>query len=522
MSHLPDIIRRAGVAFGPRVAVVDGDRQLTFRQVEDRSRRLANVLCSVAHGDGARVAILMKNRLEYVEADLACARAGLVKVPVNPRLSDDERRYIIEDSDASVVLTESDELDRVTQLLPDSSVTTISVGGGTGTLDYEDALRGASSHQTLIAPDAERLSLILYTSGTTGRPKGAMLLDRCRIAGTTMMLAEEYAVGPDDGIVHAGPLSHGSGSKVVTFYARGARNIVMPRFDPAELHRIVRERGGTTTFLVPTMLQMLVESGERLTGGEGWGLRNITYGGASMPRDVLTSSLDAFGPILTQIYGSSEAPHPVTVLRHRDEADPYLRGREIVPAGWPVIGVDVQLVTPDGEPSEDVGELWVRGPNVMAGYWRQPKATAEAMVDGWYRTGDVARLEDDGMFTVVDRSKDIVITGGLNVYPAEVERVLRGMAGVRDAAVVGLPDPRWGEIVAAAIVRDGDGPADDVGQGSSAPPAQIVDAERVEEWCAAQLAGYKKPRRIVFVDELPKGSTGKVLKRDVPLLFGDR
>jgi acyl-CoA synthetase (AMP-forming)/AMP-acid ligase II len=509
MSTLPEIIRRSGVAYGPRVAVVDGDRQLTFRQVDDRSRRLANVLRTLARGDGARVAILMKNRLEYVEADLACARAGLVKVPVNPRLSDDERRYLVEDSGATVVLTESDELDRVMELLPGPSVATVAVGGGPGAVDYEDALRGASAHETVIPPDPERLSLILYTSGTTGRPKGAMLLDRCRVAGTTMMLAEEYPVGPDDGIVHAGPLSHGSGSKVVTFYARGARNIVMPRFDPAEFVRIVRECGGTTTFLVPTMIHMLLEAGARPTGTDGFGLRNITYGGASMPREILTESLDAFGPILTQIYGSSEAPHPVTVLRHRDEPDPYLRGHEIVPAGRPVIGVDVKLVTPGGGPTSDVGELWVRGPNVMAGYWCQPEATAEAIVDGWYRTGDIARLEGDGMLTVVDRSKDIVITGGLNVYPAEVERVLRGMAGVRDAAVVGLPDPRWGEIVVAAIVPDAPG---------------AIDAEGVERWCATQLASYKKPRRIVFVDELPKGSTGKVLKRNVPMLFatGDR
>jgi fatty-acyl-CoA synthase len=508
---VPEIIRRAGRAYPGRVAIVDGGRRSTFAETDERSIRLGHALRGLAgegsgevDGAGRRVAILMKNRLEYIEADLAIARAGLVKVPINPRLSDDERRYLVEDSGAAVIITEADELDRVMEIGGPARAV-LSVGGGAGTVDYEDAVRQASSHETPIEPDPDRLSLLLYTSGTTGRPKGAMLLDRCRVAGSTMMLAEEYPVGPDDGMVHAGPLSHGSGSKVITFYARGARNIVMPRFDPREFVRRVREDGGTTTFVVPTMIQMLLEEAGAARGAEPRGLRglrNITYGGAAISRETLTKALDAFGPILTQIYGSSEAPHPVTVLRHRDEDDPHLSGHEIVPAGRPVIGVDVQLAD---------GELWVRGPNVMSGYWNKPEATAEAMSDGWYRTGDVARWTDDGMLTIVDRSKDLIITGGLNVYPAEVERVLRDLPGVQDVAVVGLPDPRWGEIVAAAMVL--------LPVGSGSRVAQ--DARSVQAWCDTRLANYKRPRRIIFADALPKGSTGKVIKRGVRDLFDD-
>jgi acyl-CoA synthetase (AMP-forming)/AMP-acid ligase II len=245
------------------------------------------------------------------------------------------------------------------------------------------------------------------------------------------------------------------------------------------------------------MIQMLLDA-----GGAPPGLRNITYGGAPISRETLTRALEAFGPILTQIYGSSEAPHPVTVLRHRDEEDPHLSGHEIVPAGRPVIGVDVQLVD---------GELWVRGPNVMSGYWNKPEATAEAMSDGWYRTGDVARWTDDGMLTIVDRSKDMIITGGLNVYPAEVERVLRDLPGVEDVAVVGLPDARWGEVVAAALVFGGGG------GGGSADAARAVQS--VQAWCETRLGNYKRPRRVIFVDALPKGATGKVIKRGVQDLF---
>jgi acyl-CoA synthetase (AMP-forming)/AMP-acid ligase II len=478
---------------------VDGARSATFAQVDDRCVRFANALCALAPGEGSRVAILMPNRLEYIEADLAIARAGMVKVPINPRLSDDERSFILEDSGASVIITDSSELERVKDLVGDNLVV-ISIDGGIGTHGYSDLLTRSSPIEQPLAVDPERLSLLLYTSGTTGRPKGAMLVDRCRVAGSTMMFAEEYPVSPNDGMIHAGPLSHGSGSKVITYYSRGARNIVLSKFEPESFVAAARDSGGTSTFLVPTMIQMLLDH-----NGDGaprtWGLQNISYGGASTSRDTLERAIDGFGKILTQVYGSCEAPHPVTVLRHRDEPDPYLRGREIIPAGRETMGVEVRLVDADGKDAADgTGEMWVSGDNVMTGYWNKPEANAESLSDGWYHTGDIARRDDDGMLTIIDRSKDIVITGGLNVYPAEVERVLRELPGVAEVSVVGIPDNRWGEIVGAVIV---------VETGSS------TDEAAVEAWCAERMANYKRPRKVGFTDELPKGSTGKVIKRGV-------
>ncbi|MBV9662003.1 MAG: AMP-binding protein, partial [Acidimicrobiales bacterium] len=318
MATIPELIRRAGRAHGPRIAVVDGHRRTTFRETDERSIRLANALRGIS-AEGARVAILMKNRLEYIEADLAIARSGLVKVPINPKLSDDERQYVVNDSGATVIITEAEELERVAPIAQAGAARIVSVGGGTGTLDYDEALRQASPTEAVIAPDPDRLSMLLYTSGTTGRPKGSMLLDRCRVAGSTMMLAEEYPARPDDGMVHAGPLSHGSGSKVITFYSRGARNIVMPKFEPAEFARRVRDGGGTTTFMVPTMIRMLLDHHDSEESTGAWGLRNISYGGASISRETLCDALNAFGPMLTQVYGSCEAPHPVMALRHREE-----------------------------------------------------------------------------------------------------------------------------------------------------------------------------------------------------------
>jgi acyl-CoA synthetase (AMP-forming)/AMP-acid ligase II len=243
------------------------------------------------------------------------------------------------------------------------------------------------------------------------------------------------------------------------------------------------------------------------------GLQNLTYGGASISRSTLEAALETMGPLLTQVYGSCEAPHPVLALRHRDEADPSVPCELGVPAGYPAIGVDVRVTTSDGkdaEPAEDgsrTGELLVRGPNVMAGYWEKPKETAESIVDGWYKTGDIVTVEPSGRYVIVDRSKDIVISGGLNVYPAEVERVLRELSGVAEVSVVGIPDEKWGELVTVAVVPTSPG---------------AVDAKAIDTWCSERLAGYKKPRHVILVDDLPKGSTGKILKREVRELVQTR
>jgi acyl-CoA synthetase (AMP-forming)/AMP-acid ligase II len=504
MPTIPELVRRAVAAYPDRISVVDGDRTSTFAEVGARTIRLANALRGLSAADGGRVAILMRNRLEYVEADLAIAIAGKVKVPINPKLSDDERDYVLDDSGADILITEKPELPRLLDNLAGKPVKVISAGGGAGALDYEETLAAASAIEAPFAPDSRRLSQFLYTSGTTGRPKGAMLLDECRVSATTMSLVEEFAVTPSDGMIHAGPLSHGSASKLLTFFVRGARNIVLPKFEPELFVRAIKENGGTSSFVVPTMIAMLVEYAQKNPPRNGWELRNLTYGGASISRPALAAALETLGPILTQVYGSCEAPHPVLALRHREGE--LGRPDEAVPAGRPALGVDVRVTGKDGRdtaPGEDgrvTGELLVKGPNVMAGYWGKPEATAESITDGWYRTGDIVTVDTDGVYTLVDRAKDIVITGGLNVYPAEVERVLRQLPGVADVSVVGLPDEKWGELVTAVIV-----PA----------PAATVGPDAVEAWCRERLAGYKLPRRVVLVDDLPKGSTGKVLKREV-------
>lgn len=508
MLSVPALIDRAVRWYGPRLAVVDASRALTFAEVGERSSRLAHALLHLDRVPGGRVALLLSNRLEFVEADFAIAKSAKVKVPINPRLRDAERSYIIAHSGAETLITERSELDRVNDLRREIPVlrTVLSIGGGLSALDYEETLAGGSATSTVGALGGAIPSVVLYTSGTTGRPKGATLSDDSRIAATMSMLIDEYSVNGDDGIIHAAPLSHGSGSKILAYFIRGARNILLRKFDPVHFFRTVEEQRGTSTFLVPTMIRMLLDAPERAQFNLV-SLRNITYGGAPIPRETLVQALEAFGPILVQVYGSCEAPHPVTVLRKEwhlsdgsDGIDPLLS------AGREATGVEVSIVDESGGavPEGDIGELCVRGRNVMLGYWSDPGATADALCDGWYRTGDVARRDDRGFIYIVDRVRDMVISGGLNVYPAEVEAVLCRHPGIREACVVGIPDPLWGEVVAAFIVPSG---------------AVPLDENEVIEHCSRHLAGYKKPRLVRFVDGLPKGPTGKFLKKELRSSF---
>ena len=498
MITIGTLVDRAARRYGDRTAVVDGDRRLSFREVGDRSTRLANALLAVSPTAGSRVALVLGNRLEVVETDFAIAKAGKVKVPVNPRLSDEERRFILANCGAEVVVTERAEVDRLQALrgdLPDLRHVVSVDGGGT---DYRDLLRASAGAPDVVV-DADGPSMILHTSGTTGRPKGATTTQSARIAATRHMLLDEFPATVDDGMVHVAPMSHGSGSKILAYFVRGARNITLPKFTPEAFFAAMAGSGGTSSFVVPTMIRMLLDSLPAAGAGPG-GVRNLTYGGAPMPASLAEEAIAAFGPVLTQVYGSCEAPHPVTSLSRRD----HLEGPpdRLASAGHEVFVVEVRIAGEDGgeQPWGEPGELWVRGPNLMSGYWNDPEATAAVTSDGWYRTGDVARRGDQGFVHIVGRERDMLISGGLNVYPAEVEGVLHRHPDVAEAAVFGVPDDLWGERVTAVVVlRDG----------------SVPDADEIVRWCADHLAAYKKPRRVHFVENLPKGSTGKVSKESL-------
>jgi acyl-CoA synthetase (AMP-forming)/AMP-acid ligase II len=505
MTSVAGLLDRAARRFSGATAVVDGDRRLTFRETNVRANRLANALLGLSPTSGARVALLMNNRLEYVESDFAVAKAGKVRVGINPRLVDDERRYILEDSGTETLVFDevfSDFAHEVAADLPDLKHL-IAIGSSSqAALGYEDLLAAASGRDPSVTVEPSAPNYIMYTSGTSGRPKGATVSDAGRIAGAVNMLTDELDLRPNDAMLHVGSMCHGSGSKVLVHFLRGARNVTLAKFHPESFFDTVRREAITGTFVVPTMIGMLVEVARSKSVDTG-PLRNITYGGAPIAPARLIEALDRFGNIFVQVYGSCEAPHPIMVLGRDDHALALKTGGgALTSVGRESLLVESRLIPIDGgsEQGADRGELWVRGPNVMTGYWNNPTATTDAFDGGWYKTGDVAVRDADGLYFIVDRVRDVVITGGLNVYPAEVEAAIAGHPAIQDVAVIGVPDEHWGESVKAVVVLKA---------GAQADEAELVT------YCGDRLAGYKKPRSFEFVESLPIGSTGKVLKREL-------
>lgn len=501
MSSIPEIITGAAARFGDAVAVSDGQIQLSFADVDRRSNRLANALLSLSAEPGGRVALLTPNCVRSVEIDFAIAKAGKVRVPVNTRLTPSERAYILRDSGAETLLFDSSEKDFVASLGDDNGVANLVAIDAPveSALVYDELLDAAADTMPLVELHDDDPSFILYTSGTTGRPKGATATQASRLAATHNMLRHELDVEPGDAMIHAGSMAHGSGSKILAYFLCGARNIPMAKFDGVSFLELVEREHATGTFLVPTMISMLIEARSQCTADVS-SLKTVSYGGAPIAPTVLRTAQKLFGNVFVQVYGSCEAPHPVLVLTREDHLDAPGQAARLTSVGRVTSGCEVIVTDDDGNqlgPGER-GEMRIRGANVMRGYWQNPTATAEVFVDGWYRTGDVAMYDHDGYFRIVDRQRDMVISGGLNVYPAEVEAALSAHPDVLECAVFGVPDTEWGEAVWATVVRRA---------GSALTEAELI------EHCRSTLAGYKKPRTVQFVDSLPKGATGKILKR---------
>jgi acyl-CoA synthetase (AMP-forming)/AMP-acid ligase II len=505
MAGLISLVRAAEASYPTRVAArngtaSDGPASLTFGEVGDRSDRLASVTRTLhGPGDGV-VASLLGNRIEAIELDIALVKAGLGRVSLNPRLVYDEVRYIVQNSQARVLIYDTVYADVVEQLVGEvDGLTCLHVGVEPGPgRSYNDTLAEAlpTTETPIVSADAP--SLLMYTSGTTGRPKGANWTFGTRFAAVHNMLINELDSAAARAMLHVGSLSHGSGSKIVPVYVRGGCNIVMNRFDPGEFFRVARETSATATFVVPTMVQMLIDAATDEPHEPFPTMCHVAYGGAKMPLPTIHAALERFGNVFFQVYGSCETPHPVLKLDRLDHAtrDP----RILSSAGHPSIGVDIRVGAHDASSAGAQGELLVRGEHVMCGYWSDPEATEAAFTDGYYRTGDVVRVHDDGVIEIVDRVKNMIISGGFNVYPAEVERVLQSHPAIAQASVYGLPDAKWGEVVGAAVVSSGH---------------PLLTVEELDAYCAERMAGYKKPRSFRFVDRLPLGPTGKVLTAEL-------
>ena len=505
---LADGIARAG----DRLALVQGSRALTYRALGDRVARLAAGLAGLGLRRGDRIVLLMPNRPELVESLWAAFHGGFVAVPVNWHLHPDEVGYIVAHCGAAAVVV-SDETAAATRTLPEGvRVLRVARGNGSGTvpdntgpgntgpgnarldntgLDYEDAL--APEPSSAVAVAAEDPAWLFYTSGTTGRPKGAMLTHRNLTAMTEAYHRDLDPVADDSIYLHAAPLTHGSGLYLLPSTARGATQVIAPgtSFSAGDFVALIEEHQVThAAFLAPTMLRRVVDEARGRTLPS---LRSVVVGGAPLYQEDLRAAVGVLGPIVIQMYGQGEAPMTITVMPASEAlGHPGSCGRAFH-------GIELRIADTGGEPVPDGadGEVLVRGDVVMRGYWDNPGATAAALAKGWLHTGDIGHL-DAGYLHLTDRAKDVIITGGSNVYPREVEEVLLTHPAVREAAVVGVPDPEWGESVRAFVVAAGD-PA----------PGELI------EYCRSRLASFKKPREVIFVTELPKNAAGKILKREL-------
>ncbi|MEI7444252.1 MAG: long-chain-fatty-acid--CoA ligase [Burkholderiales bacterium] len=502
-----DMSRRQARERPQSVAWAAPDHAWTFGEVETLTNRLAHALAAHGVDRGDRVACLTRHQPECAMLVLAAQKIGAVCMPVNWRLAAPEVRYIVDDGQAKVMLADP-EFEPVVAALDVPSLTVRLATRPGGALPvWRDWIAAQPEHDPGFAPGPDDIALQLYSSGTTGLPKGVELSHRAMAHSHINGVSQEWAYDPR---VHVNlnvlPAFHIAGAGVALMtHAFGGRSVTMPDFDPkAALDAIERERV-THAFLVPAMIQFMLA----VPGVEARDLSSlsmISYGASPISERVLTDAMRIFGCGFLQVYGLTETCGAVTALRAHDHATEGPRAALLRSAGQPMQDVEVRVVRPgttdecdDGE----VGELWIRSPKNMTGYWRKPKATDEAFEPDprggppWFRSGD-AGFRRDGYLFLHDRLKDMIVSGGENIYPAEVENALMRHPAVADGAVIGVPDEKWGEAVKAVVVLK---------PGSSATEREIVDFVR------ERIAHYKSPKSVDFVDAIPRNPSGKILKR---------
>jgi long-chain acyl-CoA synthetase len=501
--NLAHLLARSARAFPNQVAVYSGSaRHSTFQQLAERSARCARTLrCNTEFGlaPGDRVALVMKNCPQYVELLFALWHAGLCAVPVNAKLHPREIGYILEDCGARLCFVTAD-------LAP--SVEAVATGAGrvvaVESERYERLFAVAPAPIAEIG--ADELAWLFYTSGTTGRPKGVMLSHRNLLAMSLRYFSDVDSIAPGDCIIHAAPMSHGSGLYLLPHVAQAAAQVIPPSggFDANELCGLVAAHRGVSLFAAPTMVNRIVDHIERC-GAEMKNLKTLIYGGGPMYLEDCLRAIGCFGPKLAQIYGQGESPMTITALSRQLTARAYAEADMdcLASVGLPSTGIEVRIGRAEADaddwplPVGEVGEVLVRGDTVMRGYWNNPQASAETLRGGWLHTGDIGCFDARGYLTLKDRSKDVIISGGSNIYPREVEEALLAHPAVAEVSVIGRRHADWGEEVVACVVRR--------------PGAAVGEAE-LDRLCLERIARFKRPKTYVFVDELPKNSTGKVLK----------
>ena len=510
---------RANVAtFGDKPMFRFRGSTVTWAQHYERACRVANALRADGVGVGQRVAFLDRNGLEYFEVLFGGALLGAVNVAVNWRLAPAEMAAVIDDSKATILVVHAEFVACLAAM--DSALPWVSrvvvigdpkadadIGGGSDLarrVGYEDWL----ADQPALDPGHEGapddVSMQLYTSGTTGLPKGVMLANRNVAVMLELAAGDAFEISEHTVSLVAMPLFHIGGSGwALSGMSRGGTSVLLRDMDPVELLRLVADERITHAFLVPAVLMALLAT-PAVTETDLSSLDTVFYGASPIAEDVLVRCLDVIGCRFAQVYGMTETSGAIVRLAHEDHDPHGPRQHLLRAAGRPLDGVELRIVDPDTgaeAPAGVVGEVYTRSGFNMLGYWDKPEETARTIVDeGWLRTGDAGYLDGDGYLFLHDRIKDMVVSGGENIYPAEVENVLLAITGVADAAVIGVPDERWGETVKAIVVP---------------VPGAPLDESLIIAFCRQRLAHYKCPTSVDFIDVLPRNPSGKVLKREL-------
>jgi len=512
--NLVDVLLNNVRRYPGKMALVCGDTRLTYQAFNERCNRLTHVLSRFGLGKGDHFALFSKNCHRHFEMFFAAAKTGTALVPLNYRLSARELAYIINDSESKILFFAKEyapmveiiqkELKRVkSYVCTDDSIIGIS--------SYEELL----SHSDPSEPDSasiveEDVVTILYTSGTTGYPKGAMISHRNRVMDMIQQVVDFEYIEPDDTHLIVGPLYHvGALANSHAHFYMGCTMVVLDQFNPQRIFELIEKEKLRSLWGAPTMIQMLIDFPEAEKFDRS-SLKTISYAGSPMPVEILKKAIRFFGEnLFLQFYGMTETGPTITRLRRKDHV---LQGTEkqlkrLSSAGVESQHVHVRIVDHEGMdlPPNKVGEIVVKSDGIMQGYWKKPEETEQAIKKGWFYTGDMGYMDEDRYVYIVDRKKDMIISGGENVYSAEVENTLYMHPAVSEAAAIGVPDKKWGETVKAIVVLK---------------PGIHATEEEIIDHCKKNLASYKKPTSVEFEAELPKSSSGKVLKWRLRELYG--
>jgi acyl-CoA synthetase (AMP-forming)/AMP-acid ligase II len=496
-----DIATNNARRYPDKRALVDADRVHTWDQVDERARRLAGVLAGGGLEPGDRVMVIARNCIEWPEISFGLAKAGLIAVPVNIRLAPDEVAHVREDCGARAVIVHADHLDKFAAELNDLPLSLI-IGP-----EYEAALAAADpAQQPQLDVSPDDVAVILYTSGTTGRAKGVMHTHRGLLyqAADTNLVTE---ANRSDVMLATTPFFTAGGMvRTVSWLYLGQTMVIHQRFDPQAVIDEIERSSITFTTFIPTMLHRTLAILEDGPPRDMSSLRRISYGSAPVPPGLARKAMDILGCDLQQRYGLTECGGQATILTPQDHRD-IVAGRASIATscGQETPMCSIRVINPDGTDATtgDVGEIVIVSPANAVGYWNRPEQTAETFRPDGLRSGDLGYLDGDGYLHITGRKTDLIISGGFNIYPAEIERVIAQHPGVDMVAVVGVPDPEWGETPVAVVIP------------KSHVPEQDALSDELAALCRAELAGYKQPRRFAFWREFPLGPAGKILKREI-------